>query len=282
MLDVYIKKATNEEIENLFFLDECGLGTLVPEHRVVNNEIIYKKETVLPVAAMFDIKLFPKICEDILVNLYKIKRKKFSSGIYSYINTEYPLIKVCDNKVNYISYLKLEFENIINKFNMLNTKSEYAEFTACFFKFVMNRFEKYIDYKNDYFSLLHGDFHIGNIVFSDNLDSYKIIDFEYIRYGMPELEIANFIVQLLDGGEYVEAKFKKYAYYILIKAYDLLHIDMKIVYSLFIPMLLFFRIWRSTNEVNIKQKLVKNVILNISEKYIKGEYDEFITCNSAI
>lgn len=282
MEQYFTKNASIEEIKNLRYLDALGVKLIIPEHILKGNDIVYRKETVLPVAAMFDVKYFSKICEDILINIYKIKSKYFSSGIYSYINKEYPLKRKVKTKYTYTQYLRIEFINIVQKYRMLKTNNNEQKFIHDYYEYVVKQLLEYDKYEACEFCLLHGDFHLGNIIFSENDGIFKMIDFEYLRFGMPELEIANFIVQLLDGGEYVEPFFKKYISWILNETDKLYKIDKKIICSLFIPMLIFFRVWRSIDAVNEKQLLVKGAVLNVAEKCMKGNYDECIISDSTI
>ena len=282
MCNKYIKEAKDCEIENLLYLRKLGVDDLIPNYSICDGKIVYDEETKLPVAALFDVDTFEFIYKDVLNKLYLHKSDKFSSGIYSYINKEYPLNRTLFYEGAYIEYLKKEFCEIVKKYNVLNEECERFSLLLGFHNLVINRFDRFSDYSVSNYSLLHGDLHTGNILYCKNENKYKMIDFEYLRFGMIELEVSNFMIQLLDGGEYVEKDFKDYINKILFQVSKFQKIDRKIIIELFFPLLLFFRLWRSLNEVNVKQTLVKNTVINVALDYLEGEYNECITDNSSI
>lgn len=260
-------------------LESLGFDKIIPSFYINENKIVYKKEKKLPVAAKFDVNLFDKIFKDILLCLYKNKNEFYSSGLYSYLNFQYPLKLFNKTGKGYFEHLMEEYLAIVHRYNILNNKERIL---LQYYELVQERLILYKETNIEKFHLLHGDFHIGNILYSQDDKKYKMIDFEYVRYGMPELEIANFIVQLLDGGNYVYPYFNQYIKII----YDFVKkntcFDCKIIHDVFLPLLLFFRLWRCINEVNIKQKLVKDGVIYVAEKYLIGDYDEYFVNNSAV
>ena len=97
---------------------------------------------------------------------------------------------------SYIPYLMNKFVEMIQYISV--------KFPKLLEDVIFNNLVKHLKNNSKYFknwkpsggySLLHGDLHIGNIVKRNG--NYLLIDFEYLRYGATEFEIANLIISSL-------------------------------------------------------------------------------------
>jgi len=112
--------------------------------------------------------------------LYSYKSHNYSVGIYKYINQE-----IIDyNKINYKKYIITYLQYLLKIYNLSKKFTDKVNHLENINLIIPNQF-----------SLLHGDLHIGNIVTKKN--KFILIDFEFLRYGITEIEISNFIFSLL-------------------------------------------------------------------------------------
>jgi len=191
----WIKKYIREprEIDNLKHLLKLNLE-LIPHIRNITNEYYYIEKCKTIESKDFDSLNFHKLYFNLLVPLHKFKNESFTPGIYKYFGPQNLNYKV--NNQKYIPYIFSKFEKLIQSasFQFPNLIEDKTFITLL--KHLKNMKENFKNWKPiDGYSLLHGDLHIGNIVKRNN--NFLLIDFEYLRYGTAELEIANLIISCL-------------------------------------------------------------------------------------
>ncbi len=137
---------------------------------------------------------FSLIYDSLFLRLYTFKRQKFTKGVYKYF--EYYGLNSESTNETYIFGLMNSLNTYLDIFYKI-----YPELCGeqIFIDLVNKVREESKNYTNwvphDGYSLLHGDLHVGNIVKKNN--KYLFIDFEYLQYGRPEIEIANLIISSL-------------------------------------------------------------------------------------
>jgi hypothetical protein len=191
----WIRKYVKEprEIENLNYLIKINFK-LIPSIKTITQKyyIIEKCKPIKP--EDFEPSHFYELYLNLLVPLHRFKRESFTPGVYKYF-AQYNLSRETNGQ-HYVPYIMNELEKIVQ--NLLIHFPRLSEDT------IFINLVRYLRYNTWYFenweplggySLLHGDLHIGNIVKRDN--NYLLIDFEYLRYGVVELEVANLVISSL-------------------------------------------------------------------------------------
>lgn len=167
---------------------------LIPPIKVITDDyyVIERCEVIGP--EDFKPSNFYRLYTNLLMPLHKFKRKSFTPGIYKYFKP-YSL-KHEVKEQHYVLYIMNEFEKIVQGVSVcFSGLLEDVMFTNLvrYLKSISKHFENWRP-KTGY-SLLHGDLHIGNIVKKGN--NYLLVDFEYLRYGAAELEVANLVISSL-------------------------------------------------------------------------------------
>jgi len=184
----YIKEP--REIENLNYLLSI-VPKLIPSIKKITNRYYIlekcesiKSKDILP-------SNFHNLYLNLIVPLHQFKNKNFTPGIYKYytpcglgyeIKNQYYVPYIMDNLKKLIHSVSIQLPDLLidvtfsKLFSLLKTTSK--------------QFKKWEPAMG--FSLLHGDLHIGNIVKKKN--NYLLIDFEYLRYGASEFEVANLVI----------------------------------------------------------------------------------------
>lgn len=106
----------------------------------------------------------------------------FTKGIYSFMGTGEDI-----SESDYRKYIDVEVKHLIAR------KFPTDPFVSSVYLSVRNGIKELIQ-KNiriDRFCLLHGDLYNGNILWCNN--RYALIDFEFLRFGPPEIEWAFFL-----------------------------------------------------------------------------------------
>jgi len=190
-----IKKYIREprELKNLKYLLQLA-PSLIPSIEIITDDyyVMEKCEVIEP--KDFEPANFYRLYTSLLMPLHKFKRKSFTPGIYKYF-APYSLNFEIKEQY-YIPYIMNELKKIVQDASLqLPELPDDAIFTNLvrYLKSTSRHFE---NWKPDSgYSLLHGDLHAGNIVKKDN--NYLLIDFEYLRYGVAELEVANLVISSL-------------------------------------------------------------------------------------
>lgn len=173
MNDYYVKRTSPSESEKISWILELGLKNITLIDNKSENEI---KELVGKHSSYLELNPI-RLYDDVLSKFYWQKSSTWSKGIYAFWCSG---IEFCG--LRYTEYLKNELQEI---FKLCGVEQ------SSFVRKIYNSVEKYISdnyYEVDEFSLLHGDLYLGNILTYNN--EYKLIDFEFVRYGPKNLEIA--------------------------------------------------------------------------------------------
>ncbi len=200
------------EIENLKYLMNLK-PRIVPSIKETSKDYYLIEKCTEISKEDFALENFGKLYCNLLSSLYKIKRKGFTHGIYKYFAPN-SLNCLVENQ-KYIPYLMVEFNEIIKKITIYVPKLA----NDSMFLSLLNYLRTNIKYIRNWepqegYCLLHGDLHIKNIV--KRGQGYLLIDYEYLRFGAKELEVANFIVSCLlffYKRDYVSGKLYQNKYY---------------------------------------------------------------------
>lgn len=168
----YRKKINKSEIEALSLLSLLEIQVF-PEYYYDSYNLYTKKCTQ---NSDFSISLFLKVIELCNSSLYCYEFSDYSPGVYSFLGNSCLSI----NNKTYPEYLIYQLSELISK-NLINIPYQKLK------SLIIRLSPMLMNTKN---VILHGDLHPGNVV----LDKEKIylIDFEYLRFGPKELEIAYF------------------------------------------------------------------------------------------
>lgn len=244
----YIKKENPIEIISLKILEELKIIKKVYPDYMVKDNIIYVK---MCNQENFKESFFR--CIDLCHNyLYSHHFDCLTDGIYSYIG-----IKENIESENFADRMRLFLEHI--------SKGRYYD-KELLSSVIKNISDYYSEIKNSRLCLLHGDLHMGNVVVDDG--EVKLIDFEYMRVGIPELELSYFMILssfALDDNIIVEflnmAKEK-----IFIMGYN-----MNLINLIFMPVVIIsVRYYKETNYI-LNKSITKNKI-KIIEDFIKKNF----------
>lgn len=175
MSDIFVKPLRSNERNNINKLLERELqditliksldGEMLTEYR--GNHTSYSNLD------------FPLFYKDVLSKLYTKTYNEWDSGVYAFWHSN---TDVNIKAISYQQYLTQELFEIIRLCNV-----EKDPFTQELFSAVLDFFCK-SQREITEFHLLHGDLYLGNILAFNN--SYKLIDFEYVRRGPKNLELA--------------------------------------------------------------------------------------------
>lgn len=134
------------------------------------------------------------IYNNLFLHIYAFKHKRFTKGVYKYfgyngLNSE----SISDSYVlDLMNSLESYIDLFHNKYPLLYEDKVFIDLVSRVRK-DGEKFARWVPC--DGYSLLHGDLHVGNIVKKRN--KYLLIDFEFLQYGRPEIEIANLIISAL-------------------------------------------------------------------------------------
>ena len=178
---LFYKKINMREYAALISLQQLGLSHITLPFECMETEI------VMPCADPISHRelSLSQIYRDCLKDLYSRKNDSFSPGIYAFYGSqEIPL-----GNDTYGTYLRRQIQDILNvvdksQFEVIRTFAKFCR------KSLSIGLERHYDSLNDLskFSLLHGDLHTGNILIYH--DQYKLIDFEFLRFGPRQLELS--------------------------------------------------------------------------------------------
>lgn len=185
-MDYYQKKINISEINAIELLSELKLDKLLyPKYLIKENTLYIEKCNQLWNSKPDNILSVVKCCVD---TIYKITVQSYSAGIYSFLigKDHY------NDKQNYFKNLATQLNGIISNGNeVINNKHE---------KLFIRLKEYSKNYNKLRFTILHGDLHPGNIVYKDS--KILLIDWEYLRFGPPELEISYYIILCALNSQY--------------------------------------------------------------------------------
>ncbi len=238
------KKAKHSEIIALNILEELGIISKVyPPYIQYNNIILVEK---CEQESIFTVEHFIDTIDFCVKNLYTNKMNFFTTGIYSFI----PSSKNYFSQVNYFDNLKFELLNLSRQVRIDDEISNKLNK-------VLIRIDKYKE-KNFQFCILHGDLHPGNIVLKNQ--KILLIDWEYLTIGMPEIEIAYFLVLLIIDNNY-DMELLKEAILKIKDNSNMWNISFNIFYELFLPYICLCLL------LCVQMNFIKNELF--SDKYLR-------------
>lgn len=262
--NLIIKEIKEDERNILGIITDLKLNCITVPYDIKNNKLIMEKGKVCDRLNLDILKLYKECLEP----MYKYENKEYSPGIYAFY--------CCKNnnksQKQYITYLKDEFCNIEKeyKFGLLKKLEKmYDECNVKFYKSYNLILETNII--NNPFCLLHGDLFSGNILEYNN--KYKLIDFEYMRFGIKELELA-----FLVSWDFITNKsISKYSKKIinsdvekLTKAGYITKSQADIIINFFIPMFFMLACLYVSNKMYKDGKeITKSIISFYEEFYLK-------------
>lgn len=176
-MEMHKKYISNQEVEIIQLLHELSLDDCMLIYSVEGNTLVEYKGIHIS-RSKWDIC---KLYEEILLPFRNIKVKHFTPGFYCHMNAN-----ISPKEDDYRLYLVKELGEILGLTdNKMGTKLKYNIYC-----YVKKAVEGIIndDIKINQFCLLHGDLYNGNILMYNG--RYSMIDFEYIRFGPPQLEWA--------------------------------------------------------------------------------------------
>jgi len=186
-------KIRSFEIENLKYLMNLKPGIMPSVKQTAQDYYLIEKCMELS-QEDFAPENFDKLYLNLLASLYKIKGKGFTHGVYKYFAPS-SLNSLIENQ-KYIPYLMVEFNEIVKKTTIYVPKLTNDSMFLNLLDTLRTNFKYIQDWEpQEGYCLLHGDLHIKNIV--KRGQDYLLIDYEYLRFGAKELEVANFIVSCL-------------------------------------------------------------------------------------
>lgn len=185
-----LKQSNSLEIGNLNYLMTLNLG-IIPRVRSITKTFYLIEKCNNISGDDFAPSNFDKLYHNLLIHLYKLRRESFSPGIYKYFFVETQNSLKCEVKnQKYIPYIMSELEKIIQIVTIHVPKIlEDSKFDNLLK--LLRKNNKCLEnwHPAEGYSLIHGDLHTRNIV--KRGQDYLFIDFEFLRYGAKELEIAN-------------------------------------------------------------------------------------------
>jgi len=177
---MFTKILSNAELLAYSSLHDLSLLNIVMPFEIDGNTLRIEKGVHF---SRLELNIF-ELYNSCLSSLYKYNRDTFSSGIYAlYGSGDSPY-----GRTLYLEYINEELKKLYNyKVDSLSPiikEIYYQSITLCF-----ETLEKYKNKYNTFrIALLHGDLFCGNILLYKK--QYKLIDFEYLRVGAVELELA--------------------------------------------------------------------------------------------
>lgn len=175
-MKMHNKIITEQEVEIIHMLQDLSLDEYTLVSCVKDNVLTEYVGNHIP-RCQWDIC---KMNDEIIVPFRNIRAKSFTPGFYSHMNSG-----VMHEEKDYRLFLLKELEAILDYSEEDINQPEYAVFCL-----VRDAIEKLINegIEINQFCLLHGDLYNGNILMYNN--KYLLIDFEYVRFGPPQLEWA--------------------------------------------------------------------------------------------
>lgn len=171
------KKLNIHEIEVLSCITQLNLNSTIIPYRISGN-IMYMAEGVHPSRENLDIV---KLYNECLSKFYSRTSKIPFAGIYAFYG---------DSGVKYTGsqsfFIKKQIDALLEYKQIAPELALICESCRRMFnESIVAAKAKGMDTLHSV--LLHGDLHLGNILLYNG--EYKLIDFEYLRYGLKEIEL---------------------------------------------------------------------------------------------
>ncbi len=198
-----VKKMNNSEALAHFVLDHLGITHIMVPHRITDG-VLYMERGTHPSRLDLDVV---RLFQSVLIHMYQCHSDDYSPGIYSFMGSG-----SASDGTTYLSYLLHEVDLVLSDIPKAQDADvylgSYRQFKrAC--KVIGDKFQP------DY-CLLHGDLFIGNILVYQ--DQFRLIDFEFLRFGPLEVELAFLLCWDLIGHK----ELAEYSAYVIARDLDAL------------------------------------------------------------
>lgn len=179
--DLYSKRLGEREAAALNVLQVCGLTHITVPYRIEGSMLSMTRGTPVDIGSFSIARLF----KDCLKELHSVKSLGFSPCIYAF----YGVGLLPFEGERYGAYLKRQVDSLQTAKANSTYKIINAVFSYCSYELSKGiaRHRAHLDSLTS-FSLLHGDLHYGNILELNGV--YKLIDFEYLMFGPPQVELS--------------------------------------------------------------------------------------------
>lgn len=179
--DFFTKRLGEREATALSVLRGCGLAHITVPYYINDTTLYMTCGTPIDMRSVSTSQLY----KDCLKDLYAVKSSGFTPRIYAFYGANLPPF----TGERYGSYLKRQVDALqagiaSSIYRIINTVFSYC------MQVLAQGIAKHgtaLDCLTS-FSLLHGDLHFGNILEQNGI--YKLIDFEYMMFGPPQVEIS--------------------------------------------------------------------------------------------
>lgn len=179
--EFFCKQLCDQEAESLAVLDQLGLTHITVPFEIEQSTLIMAQGEPVEGAAL----LIEPVYRDCLADLYSVKSARYSPGLYAFYGTP----EVPSPEEPYGHYLARQSSGLLK--SLEGCSSVIIRSIAAFCSELLRKsFQKHMSALDSQqtFSLLHGDLHSGNIL--QYRGAYKLIDFEFMRFGPVSMEIA--------------------------------------------------------------------------------------------
>lgn len=194
IIDNWFQKRANEnEKQNYLYLKQQGLEIVLPEFKIGDEWLLLEKcESIYPYFTLTN-TCFRWLYSSTVGKLHERKTDFYSRGIYKYMS---PVEGSClsgqqhINNVPYFSHVLDFIGKAESQFDVSISNASICDLR----QYIMSMLNKWMNWKpREGFALLHGDWKISNMVYKERP---LLVDLEHMRIGIPEMEVANFFVQL--------------------------------------------------------------------------------------
>lgn len=256
------KNISDEEVQIIQVLDDLKLLGCTLVQQVENNVLVEKEGEYISRTHWDIIKMY----NEIIAPFHNIKSDRFSPGFYCHLGFAQSTEKN-DFRVYLLNGLKEAIGYTIDKQDSKEVKYEIFRIID---KTIKGLVEDGLEINQ--FNLLHGDFYNGNVMFSNG--KYSLIDFEYVRFGPPQLEWAFLLFWDLIVEKNREKRekffFKVYSDLKILMTNNILsNEDLKLMFELYLPCL----VCLSLNSCDKNTFNDENIIREGLMRFWKKEYN---------
>lgn len=179
--ELFCKQLCDQEAESLTVLAQLGLTHITVPFEIEQSTLIMAQGEPVEGAA----RLIESVYRDCLADLYSVKSARYSPGLYAFYGTP----EVPSPGEPYGHYLARQSSSLLKSLEGCSFVIIRSIATFCS-ELLRKSFQKHMSAldSQETFSLLHGDLHSGNIL--QYRGAYKLIDFEFMRFGSVSMEIA--------------------------------------------------------------------------------------------
>ena len=200
---IVTKKLNSSEALAHTTLEHLGISHIMMPHWL-RGDVLYMKRGTHPHRLDLDVV---RLFQSVLMPMYQFRSAVCSPGIYSFMGTN-----LVSGGTPYLRYLLHEVDLLLSDIPRTHDAEAYLGSYRQFKRacgIIDNRFQPE-------YSLLHGDLFIGNILVYQ--DEFRLIDFEFLRFGPPEVELAFMLCWDLIGHK----ELAEYSAYVITRDLDAL------------------------------------------------------------